>query len=511
MVEDEELTTVKEHIDNEPSKPVSEDLLYGFTLEELKRLGSEFHIHHNAERSFNDILTILFQREHIRSLASCNSADDESMKRKILDLKTNFYNAQMAVVVSPGTKKEKVKHKRGDVMRYDNGDPISDGTNADGSPRWKTYPKDTIEIKETEVDVPTYDIVATPSKYTLLKEVIESAVVPPDLDYLRRKTCSSMDYARGMEIIDRLADYYIFEDREKFKERFSLLVCNAKARALGYNPKWPVMFSMVGQHGVGKGWFAKMLLKTYDEVFDTISVDARYDQLLGRFNGVMLTRGMVHIDEHKGLDSDSREALKSYITEPKVSVELKGRDVKLYDNMTTLFSTTNETVLDVIGFQRDRRIIEFRLMGRKTDANGEVDEIPEDEMLSMLHEMWMVMPYEHPNPRKVIDELLDESGKRLDFSMGEIVATLFNEHAGDLYRGATGYLNVSKAKAIVRPMTVRWKDLRTWCEEQGIFRAYSSGGIYVNRKILQCLIEDMLNPDTKASADNDLPFSVEEV
>ena len=500
-------TTTQDY--NPPAKAT--DLIYGFTLDELKRLSNEFQIHHNAELSFNDMLTILFQRAHIRSIASCDSEDNKELKKKIFNLKTNFYNAQMAVVVSPGMKKEKVKHKKGDVKRDENGDPISDGTNADGTPRWQTYDKDEVETKETPVKVPTYDMEAYPGKYTFLKDIIESAVVPPDFDQLRRKTCSSIDFNRGMEIIEWLSNYYMFDNKDKFKERFSLLVCNAKARALGYDPKWPVMFSIVGYFGDGKGWLAKMLLKTYDEVFDTISAHARYDQLLGRFNAVMLTRGMIHLDEHKGFDSDAREALKSYITEPTVSVELKGRDVKLYDNMTTLFSTTNETVLDVVGFQKDRRIIEFKLLGRKTLPNGDLDEIPDDEMIAKLHELWMVMPCEHPNPRKVIDELLDESGKRLDFSMGEIVATLFNEHSSDMYRGSTNYLNVAKAKGLLKPMMVRWKDLRSWCETQGIFRTYPSGGIYVNRKVLQNLVENTLNPDAKADSDADLSHNVEDI
>ena len=68
------------------------DLIYGFTLDELKRLSKEFQTHHNAELSFNDMLTILFQRAHIRSIASCDSEDNKELKKKLLNKKLNNFH-----------------------------------------------------------------------------------------------------------------------------------------------------------------------------------------------------------------------------------------------------------------------------------------------------------------------------------------------------------------------------------------------------------------------------------
>lgn len=105
-------------------------------------------------------------------------------------------------------------------------------------------------------------------------------MVEPDFDKLEKEVCAKTDWNRGLEIIRELTKYYVFEEPEKFVDRFALLICNAKAKGLNKQPKWPVMFSLVGRMGTGKSWLATMLKKTYDATFYAASRKSSFRRLL---------------------------------------------------------------------------------------------------------------------------------------------------------------------------------------------------------------------------------------
>lgn len=116
------------------------------------------------------------------------------------------------------------------------------------------------------------------------------------------------DFNRGLELIREITKYYVFDDPDKFVERFALLICNAKSKGLNKHPKWPVLFSLVGGYGLGKGWFRDMIKSTYDEVFEAHSQPCSYSALLDtQFNALMMTRGFLCLDEKNGIDSKKCE------------------------------------------------------------------------------------------------------------------------------------------------------------------------------------------------------------
>lgn len=446
----------------------------GFTVKELNDLKREYQVNQDPYDIFDKICEKLFRKEHIRSVAQLNPDANDEDKQKIAKLRSNFFKLQSAVIMKPTTKKTKVKHKKGEFKRDKKNDPIA---RKDGK-GYETYDNDESEILEKTVYVPAWDIVTNPGCCAFLKNQFERVAVSPDFNYLRQKTCSNVDFNRGIEIIRWLTNYYEFEELDKFVDRFSLFICNAKSRVLNQNPEWGVMFSLVGKLGSGKSWFADMLIKTHDELFETQSTTTRYDSILGRFNGPMLTRGFVHLEEKNGADSKQRETLKTYITDATIQIERKGLDPITARNMTTLLSTTNESILNLVGLQQDRRIIEFNLVSRKTDGNGERVLIPENEMEEKLRELWLTMPCEHPYPTKIVNELLDESTHRLECSMTEIVYTLFQNYE-TMFLNDGGWVKLSRMREAIKDMGgVRVEDVINWCKSEGILTQQTNGNWY---------------------------------
>jgi len=467
--------------------------IYGvFSPNEINTLHDEYKSVGNPNVALRKIATPLFRKHFIR-------AWDEASPETKEFIQTAFLNIQAVVVTSTKTKTKQIEHMKGDVMRDANGEPITDGTNADGTPRYKLYTKNVIEkVDETEEE-PYFNYIKSPNALRDIERRLRAIEILPDYDELRTKYLASVDFKRGCDLIRNLTQYYIFEDPDKFVERFALLICNAKAKALGYQPKWPVLFSLVGKMGVGKSWLAQIVKETYDKVFNCRSGVTSYGRLLdGQFNSMMMTRGFLSLDEAQGLDRGQCEKLKTYITSQKVDIERKGIDVQTCDNLVTFFSTTNESVKDVMGYQPDRRIVEFTILEKK-------GEIPEADIITWFNEIWTVMPIEHPTQQTIKDELLADSNTVLDIRMEEIVRDLFNGHECELIN-ASNRLNQFKFRKAIRDMGgVPFARVRDWCIDKGIIKKYPSGHMCVMKKELSAFInqtEDRETPMNTFDIDN---------
>lgn len=446
-----------------------------FTPDEVRRLNKEYkEVHLNPSKSLYQVATRVFRHFNIRTFEDIPDNNETSHNLRE-DIKTAFFNIQACVVTKDGKKIETVEHKRGDFIRDENGDPIP----TDDGKDYKKYTKDVIEKKTTLVPVPYFDQANNLPALNYLEKKLSEFEVLPDYDELRGKYLdpNNTSFEKGCDIIRKLTDYYIFENPDLFVERLALLICNAKAKALGFQPKFPVLFSLVGKMGVGKSWLAQMIKQTHDKAFCCHSGVTSYGRLLdGRFNTMMMTRGFLSIDEAQGLDKAQCEKLKTYITSVSVDVEQKGHDIKTCDNLVTFFSTTNESVKDIMGYQPDRRIVEFNILEKKS-------EIPEEAIVGWLNELWMVMPVVHPNADKIKDDLLKESTTTLCAKMDEIIYDLFKEHP-EVITGQN--LNQHKFKAAIRSMGgIPYSRVFDWCLNTGILTKIPSGHVRVSKRTLK--------------------------
>lgn len=455
-------------------------IIFGaFTQDEAIALKEEFKLYGNPNVTLRKIATPLLRRKNLR-------AWEEGTEEEQEEIQTQFFNIQDFVVVTEKMKVRTVEHLKGDPIRDAQGNPITDGTMADGSPRVKTYPKNTVERVETPEEVPFFDRRHSMQALKELERRLRMIEILPDYDTLRQEFLANVDFQKGCDIIRNLTDFYIFEEPEKFVERFALLVCNAKAKALGFQPKWPVMFSLVGKMGVGKSWFADKLKETYDKTFGCRSGVTSYSRLLdSTFNAMMGTRGFLSLDEAQGLDKTQCEKLKTFITSTKVEIERKGIDSRTCDNLVTFFSATNESVKDVMGYQPDRRIVEFIISEKK-------GEIPEEDIVRWFEEIWRVMPVEHPNQDKIKEELLETSVAVLDENMSDVVFEIFRDSSYDTYANKRGRLNIFKFKRAVKEIgSVPYVRVRDWCVEQGIINRTADGRMNLSKKRLNDFLADM--------------------
>lgn len=449
---------------------------------------------------FDDIITPIFRKYGITTLSQIQD-DTADGKKLVSEIKRIFWHTQAAVITVEKVKTTYELHHRGDEIRDQNGDPIptSDGKG------YKTYTKDVTEAVRKVERVPMYSLQNVQTQKELDK-AISTAVVYPDYEELRKKTCARIDYDRALEIIGEFQKWYVFAEPHKFAERFSLVISNAKAKALGYHPMYPVWFSLVGHNNMGKGKLAEVILKTHDRVFSTKSSESSIRNLLGEtFNSVMLTRGFIHIDEADGADAAKCEQLKSTITEKTVSVRRMFKERQDFKNLVTFFSTTNESIKDIMGLQEDRRIAELQLVSK----NGKM---PEERMMELMEELWMVSPVFHPHAERIVNELLDESNEVLDTTMTEIVVQICREHLTEGTRledmsfdftpkGSCLVHMTTLKKAIQTKAIGRTKSIINWMKDRGILRTYSHGSTSLDKTELKKWIDRQLESEHKY-ADN---------
>lgn len=455
------------------------DAIYGvFTPEGIESLHTDYKTTLNPNVSLRKIATPLFRKHHIRTW-------DEASPELKEDIQTAFFNIQSLVITTTRVKTKTIEHIKGDPIRDSDGTPICDGTNADGTPRVKTYPKNTLEKVEVKTEVPYFNWIESSQSLRELEKRLRNIEVLPDYEELRKKFNTNTNFDEACDWIRKLTQYYVFESPDDFVERFALLVCNAKAKALGYQPKWPVMFSLVGKMGVGKSWLAQMLKKTHDKLFDCRSGTTSYGRLLGsNFNSMMTTRGFLTLDEAQGLDKAQWDRFKTLITSTSIEIERKGVDVQTCDNLTTFFSTTNESVRDLlINYQEDRRIIEFNIVRKD-------GEIPENDIRDWFERIWTLMPIEHPHAQDIKESLLAASNEMLDTNMSDIIYELF-KNGCDEFMDGKGRLKVFQFKKAVKELGgISYARVRDWCSDHMILNKQNDGRVGLSRRAVNDFMKE---------------------
>lgn len=454
-----------------------------FSIDEVKALKEEYNEMGDPIYTLNRIATPIFHKFNIRSWCEAEKDVQDLVRRY-------FLNIQATVLTVPVTHYITVEHKKGDCIRDSHGDPIP----SDDGKDYKKYTKDVTERIEKQDEKPYYDVTKNSGALNDIIRKLKEIEVLPDYTELRKKYLASTDFKKTCDIIRQLTNYYIFDDPDQFVERFALLLCNAKAKALGYQPKWAVLFSLVGGMGIGKSWLAQMVKDSYDKAFGCRSQVTSYGRLLdGQFNAMMMTRGFLSLDEAQGLDKGQCEKLKTYITSQKVDIERKGIDVQTCDNLVTFFSTTNESVKEVMGYQPDRRIVEFYIAEKK-------GEIPEDTLKEWLDQLWLVCPIEHPHADAIKTELLETSTNLLDLNMGDVVYEIFKDGI-EQFTSSNGRINVFKLRRKVKELGgVPFNRVRDWCVTEMIFKLDREGRLNLSRKGLKAFYAKHGEeaPDTQA-------------
>lgn len=139
----------------------AEKTLFGvFTSDEVKKLHDEYQLHHNLDISLLEIAKPLFRKYNVRAWEDAG----QEVRNKI---KTAFLSLQAEIVTKFGVKKETIKHRKGDVMRLINGEPVPKIINPDGTPKagpddtveYVTYVRDFLEEKKTYGEIPYFNYV----------------------------------------------------------------------------------------------------------------------------------------------------------------------------------------------------------------------------------------------------------------------------------------------------------------------------------------------------------------
>lgn len=369
-----------------------------------------------------------------------------------------------------------VRHQKGDFKHNADGSIV---VKSNGEP--DTYDRLTVE-ETTEIEkVPLYPLDAQDTQ-DKLEKLVRTIMVLPDFDKLRKAYESNTDLKRALNLIAELTRYWKFDDPPKFIARFALFASNVKAKALGYNPKWPVLLSLVGEMGTGKSWLAEKIAITADELFGTKSNKSSYAKLTSRFNTPMMTRGILRLEEAIGLDKATVETMKDYITGTDVEVERKGLDPQTFPNEVSFLSTTNESVLaSLSGNDKNRRVIEFQM--------SKITDIDEKHLLEILTEMWKAIPVKLPNEDAIKNQLLIETSTLLDSTMEDVVYDIFAHHKDEVVRGQR--LMKHEFKTFCTQKKIQVAKVTAWCQSKGILDVKPDGHITVLKKGLDKFIDQM--------------------
>ena len=118
-----------------------------------------------------------------------------------------------------------------------------------------------------------------------------------------------------------------------------------------------VMLVFLGGEGIGKGSFLKLLRA----IWPATLVVSDIDHIIGGFNSALERNYIVCMDE--ALFSGQKKAmdrLKSFITEPTITIERKFQDRRTIDSIHRFFATSNHKHFGNIPLD-DRRFVFFRL------------------------------------------------------------------------------------------------------------------------------------------------------
>lgn len=166
-------------------------------------------------------------------------------------------------------------------------------------------------------------------------------------------------------------------------------------------------------------------------------------------------------------------------------------------NLVTFLSCSNETIKDVMGLQKDRRIIEFRVLEKR-------GEMPEERLREIMMELWRVMPCDCPVQDKVIQEVLAESTTILDTKMYEIVSDLFSNHKAEFCKG--NYVNCHALRESVKNMGgVRFMAVLDWCLDNDVIRRQSNGSYTLLKRGLDKVMAEQKKNEELGNAETSTP------
>lgn len=406
-----------------------------------------------------------------------------------------FNGVQSVVLTKEKVKTKNVRHQKGDFKRDKSGNPI---TRPDGQ-GYETYAAGEIEVVEETISTPFFDTSVDTGAEKKLLEYLRKVVVMPDYKSLREKCDVGTDYEKACALIEKIAQCYELDDTQKFVERFALFASNVKAKALGRQPRWPVLFSLVGGMGIGKSWLSEKIARTSDEVFGTKSAPTTYDSLTGRFNSQMMTRGILRLEEAVGLEKSKVETMKSYITSTTVEIERKGLDREIAPNLVSFLSTTNEPVMNILsGADQNRRVVEFVVKGKR-------QEMDERQLEDLLVKMWYAIPCRVPNEDLIYKQLIDETSNLLDSTMEDVVYDLFKENELLLVKGQR--LMKHQFKTLCAQKRMPSAKVEMWCEGEGLIRKDKGGNVLVYKKALKDFYRRMENDYSSGNAASTTPTS----
>lgn len=433
------LKTIDDVIEQTTSNPTDEKVTMCFSQKELDTITKNFLLYRNPVSALNGIMDIVFNKMGIRYLAELDTSfvDEAKKTRDVID-EVEFVAS--TCIVKEVMKKKVVKHKKGDFKRDEQGNPI---TKKDGS-GYETYQANESEVIDTIEYKPYWDYRNSYSDESRLSKLIENYIAPFDKRRVVEKVSSSIDVEVAKSRIREILKYFKFEDEELFVESFTFFMSNLKSRTCGNEPLYPMMFSIYSKQNMGKTWFVDTLRSVVDELFETHCATSSFDKAFGRFNGVLMTRGLITFSEAKGLTRADRDAFKKATTDNTIEIEMKGKDPRTVKNMTTFLCVANEPVLQQLtGLEMNRRIIEFNMVDRTRDENGEITKISKEDLKTIFRDILMSVPFDYDH-RKVIEHLGDESKVLLNFNMEEVLSDIFRSDKDLLSQFQMNDMSISK-------------------------------------------------------------------
>lgn len=391
-----------------------------FTLTEIKDMRDAYLKYRNPITTLNSIMARVFQKHGIRSISEIDSTtlDGERVKRSIAD---EIQLVASLCVVKDVPRKKTVRHKKGDFKLDSNGNNIvkSDGSGYETYDANETETVDTIEFK------PYWDYQHCCAEESRLGKLIEDYIAPFDKKRIVARLSKSINEELAYSRIRELTKYYKFEDEEFFVKSFAFFMSNLKSRTCGEEPPYPMMFSIYSKQGMGKTWLVDTLRVVVDELFETHCVTSSFDKAFGRFNSVLMTRGLITFSEAKGLTKADRDAFKRATTDNTIEIERKGKDTQTVRNMSTFLCVSNEPILQQLtGLEMNRRILEFNLIDRKRDDEGRLVKIQESELMSIFRDILMSIPF-RMDETPILERLSSDSSVLLTYNMGEIIGDIF--------------------------------------------------------------------------------------
>lgn len=396
------------------------DDISSFTPTEIKTIHDNYLRFRNPITTLKEIMAKVFQKHGIRSISEIDSTtlDGEKKQRAIID---EIQLVASLCVLKDVPRKKTVKHKKGDFKLDSNGNKI---VKSDGS-GYATYDANETETVDTIEFKPYWDYQHCCTEESRLGKLIEDYIAPFDKTRIVAKLSESINEDFAYERIRELTKYYKFEDEEFFIKSFAYFMSNLKSRTCGEEPPYPMMFSIYSKQGMGKTWLVDTLRVVVDELFETHCVTSSFDKAFGRFNSVLMTRGLITFSEAKGLTKADRDAFKRATTDNTIEIERKGHDTQTVKNMATFLCVANEPILQQLtGLEMNRRILEFNLIDRTRDEEGRLVKILDSDLRAIFRDILMSIPF-RLDETPILEHLASESSGMLTYNMSEILGDIF--------------------------------------------------------------------------------------